>query len=570
VSLVRLWSLLLLVPLLLILFTVTRPGTYPAGALPPAFDGATAAQLARELAVEQPNRLPGSAGAQGAARWYEEKLALYGLATREDRWHEDVPGLGETELLNLVTVVPGENRQTIVVVAHRDNDGRSPGANDNASGTAALIELARAYARTGTIPRRPIPQHTFVFLSSDGGSFGGLGAERFVRTSPLARDAVAVLSLQGLTGRMRPRLELTAYEPHSPAPALVRTLAVRIGEQTGSAPALPDWLTQLVALGLPFGYGEQARFLAAERSAVRVATAPETATDQPDGVGVINAARLGRLGRAVETTLASIDGRIRVAGAAPGSLYVGERAVRGWSLQLLFVTALVPFGVALVDLLTRSLRRGLALAGAWQALRVRLALSLGIGGLVFVGALAGVFPRDTNGPPVPDAPPLDAWPVRGIILLAALAALGMSWSRRHLMPRRTRSEEEELAGYVVSLTALGAVALVLAVVNRYALVFVLPSLYAWLLLPHGRERPGWRSDVLFGIGLIGPVIALVALEAQLDLGLRTLLYAIALATTGVVPWAGSLAFLVWAAVAVQVSALVSGRYAPGTRQPSAR
>jgi hypothetical protein len=569
-SLVRLWSALLALPLLLVLFTVTRPGTYPAAALPPAFDGATAVQLARELAAEQPNRLPGSGGAQGAARWYREKLALYGLGAREDRWREDVPGLGSTELVNLVTVVPGENEQTIVIVAHRDNKGTSPGANDNASGTAALIELARAYARSGTIPRRPTPQHTLVFVSSDAGSFGGLGADRFARTSPLARQAVAVISLDGLAGQLAPRLEITAYVPSSPAPAFVRTLAVRVGEQTGASPALPDWLTQLVALGLPFGYGEQARFLATQRSAVRLSTSPDADSGQPDDAAGMNTRRLGELGRAVETTLASLDGRIRVATATRGSLHLGNRTVSGWALQLLLVTALVPFGVAVVDLLTRSLRRGLVLTGAWRVLRIRIAASLGLGALAFAGALAGIFPRDTNGPPPPDAPPIDSWPVAGLVLLGAVAALGLIRARRRLAPSIFVSSDEALAGYVVTLTVLGAVGLAVAAVNPYALIFVLPSLYAWLLLPQASGRQAWRSDVLYGIGLAGPILALVALESQLHLGPRTLLYAVGLATSGVVPWADSLAFLVWIAAAAQIGALVSGRYAPARGQTSGR
>ena len=31
-------------------------------------------------------------------------------------------------------------------MAHRDDPGDGPGANDNATGTAALVELARGYA----------------------------------------------------------------------------------------------------------------------------------------------------------------------------------------------------------------------------------------------------------------------------------------------------------------------------------------------------------------------------------------------------------------------------------------
>ena len=129
---------------------------------------------------------------------------------------------------NLVTVVAGASPDAILFVAHRDNIGSGPGANDNASGTAALIELERGYGRLGTLASRPKPQHTLIFLSSDGGAFGGFGAERFAATSPLRGTVRAVVSLDALAGTARPRLEIAGLAPRSPAPALVRTVDVRV------------------------------------------------------------------------------------------------------------------------------------------------------------------------------------------------------------------------------------------------------------------------------------------------------------------------------------------------------
>src|SRR5437763_587199 len=83
----------------------------------------------------------------------------------------------------------------------RPDSGAGVGANDNASGTAALIELARSYANpaatssTPSTSRRVRPAHTIVFLSTDGGSLGGVGAAHFVDHSPLARDVIAVIDL---------------------------------------------------------------------------------------------------------------------------------------------------------------------------------------------------------------------------------------------------------------------------------------------------------------------------------------------------------------------------------------
>ena len=66
---VRNLSLFAVLALLLAVATVARPGPLPAPALPPAFDGTTAATLTSELASDNADRVPGSLGAASAARW---------------------------------------------------------------------------------------------------------------------------------------------------------------------------------------------------------------------------------------------------------------------------------------------------------------------------------------------------------------------------------------------------------------------------------------------------------------------------------------------------------------------
>ena len=93
-----------------------------------------------------------------------------------------------------------------MITAHRDNNGEGRGANDNASGTAALIELARAYAPVAGTTLQARPSHTLVFVSTDGGAFGALGAARFAEHSPYRSDALAVVSLDAIAGVDSPRL----------------------------------------------------------------------------------------------------------------------------------------------------------------------------------------------------------------------------------------------------------------------------------------------------------------------------------------------------------------------------
>ena len=76
---------------------------------------------------------------------------------------------------------------------------------DNATGTAALIELAKGFAPQELGPD-PQPQHTLVFVSTDAGVYGGAGARRFGETSPYAGRAVAAVVLDDLGSGGGPEL----------------------------------------------------------------------------------------------------------------------------------------------------------------------------------------------------------------------------------------------------------------------------------------------------------------------------------------------------------------------------
>jgi hypothetical protein len=561
--LVRNLAAFLVLPLLLVVVTIVTPGPLPAPTLPPAFDGPTATALTKELADTNASRVPGSLGAANAAQWFRDKLALYGLPVREDVWQEDVPGVGRVELRNLAAVVPGTLDQSIVVVAHRDNNGLSAGANGNASGTAALVELARAYATAGTTESARTPLHTLVFLSTDGGAYGSLGAARFAAHSPLARRVVAVVSLDGIAGAAPTRLEVGGLGAHSPPPAVVRTAEARIQAETGGLPVQPGFLDQLVGLALPFGFGEQAPLLGRGIPALRISTAADGGTPPGgDEIGALDERKLGALGRASESLLSSLDGAVELPTTTDGALFLGERAIRGWALQLLLVALVVPFGAAAIDLLARCRRRRLPLAPAWRALRRRIGLWVVLLALLALAAVAGALPREPHLPPPPDQPPVDAWPVGAAVI--GVFAIVLVWlrARARLIPRARALPEEELAAYAVAFVALLVIAAGTVLVSAYSLVFVVPSMYAWLLLAQLRRAPGWVTDAAYGVGLVGPVLALVVLAESLDLGLRAPLYAASLLTTGVVPWGATLALAGWAAVASFVGAIAAGRYAP--------
>jgi hypothetical protein len=559
--------LLVALPLLLAAFTVGRPEALPPPSLPLLFDGESAAELAAELARDYPDRTPGTSNAAGAATWFSRQLTLYGFRTTTDTWREDVPGLGEVELRNVSTVVAGRSPDTIVVMAHRDTAGGGPGAVDNASGTAALVELAKAYAAAEGVQARARPAHTVAFVSTDGGSHGALGAARLARSALIRNRAVAVVSLDALASPAGARLVINGDEPRSPDATLVRTAALRVLEETGDEPARPGALRQLLQLGFPVGLGEQAPFVGRGIPAVTVTGQGEThrrSFDDPSDPFATPATvdALGELGRAAQGLLGSLDAGLGLTQATTSYLYLDDRIVRGWAVQLVLVCLLAPFLVGVVDLFARLRRRHVPLVPAVRSLRSRLGFWAFVGLLFVAATLVGLFPDAPDRPLAPGSEEAHQWPVVGLAVVGTLAAAGWFVARDRLMPRRRTTPEERLAGYTIALLGLGLLAVTTVAVNPYALVYLLPALYAWLWLPQIADRPAWARGGLLVLGVAGPVLGLAALAQRTGLGLDVVPYTLRLFTSGYAAPATAVLLLAGAAIAGQLAALASGRYAP--------
>lgn len=133
-----------------------------------------------------------------------EALGGYRQSYRHD-WH------GEAQASNVIGILPGTDPQVkdevVVVLAHHDGLGRNRndgcpedeagsriryGANDNASGSAALIELAFVLAA-----KREELRRTVVFLSTDGEECGCTGVKNYVLDDPLypIEDTIYALNI---------------------------------------------------------------------------------------------------------------------------------------------------------------------------------------------------------------------------------------------------------------------------------------------------------------------------------------------------------------------------------------
>jgi hypothetical protein len=217
-------------------------------------------------------RLTGTPGADSAAAYIARRFAEAGLTPGADGWFQeftvspDAPAarhapVGGARGRNVVGLLPGADStlraELVVLGAHYDHLGLGGpfaldpdstgtvhnGADDNASGTAALIDVATRLAR------HP-PARSVVFIAFGGEELGLLGSAHYVRASGTASRTVAMLNLD-MVGRLR-RDRLIVYG-------------------TGSAtefPALLDSLNRTARFDLalrPDGYGpsDQSSFYAA-------------------------------------------------------------------------------------------------------------------------------------------------------------------------------------------------------------------------------------------------------------------------------------------------------------------
>jgi aminopeptidase YwaD len=169
-------------------------------------------------------RATGTPGNDSAAAFAARRFASLGLRALSPGYlqpftarsamtaHAGSPA--ELRTQNVVAMLPGADatlrNQVIVVGAHIDHLGRSSsgaldpdardairnGADDNASGTAAVLELARLLSARPT--RRSV-----LFVNFSGEELGLLGSQYFVEHAPMPVDSMVAMLNFDMVGRLR-------------------------------------------------------------------------------------------------------------------------------------------------------------------------------------------------------------------------------------------------------------------------------------------------------------------------------------------------------------------------------
>src|SRR6185369_13067723 len=131
-------------------------------------------------AIAQRPRPSGSSEHTAVANYIQNELTVLGLS----------PEIQQTQAVtNILGRLKGtSDEKAVLLAAHYDTVPKSPGAADNGSAVAAILETLRALKS-----RQPL-RNDVIALFSDGEEAGLLGAKAFVYQHPWAKDVGVVLN----------------------------------------------------------------------------------------------------------------------------------------------------------------------------------------------------------------------------------------------------------------------------------------------------------------------------------------------------------------------------------------
>jgi Zn-dependent M28 family amino/carboxypeptidase len=184
-------------------------GTVAAGQTTAPAIRVDAAQIFRDVetlsADDMEGRLPGSPGGEKARAYVLARLKQAGVAPLGERFERPFTfpsrASGDRKGTNLVGVIRGTRDQDhyIVLTAHYDHLGVRNGevfngADDNASGVAALVAAAAHFSRTK-------PEHSLLIAALDAEEAGLQGAKALMRDPPVPVSSMVINVNMDMVGR---------------------------------------------------------------------------------------------------------------------------------------------------------------------------------------------------------------------------------------------------------------------------------------------------------------------------------------------------------------------------------
>ncbi len=158
-------------------------------------------------APERRGRRASSQEAQEVAVWLSTEMAHLGLRAPFDeggycQTYEVLGALDANVIAHRLAAAESDSRSAVLIGAHYDGLGMHPaglpfpGADDNASGVAALLEIARRFQRR---PKTSGPD--VVFVAFGGEEIGLLGSQAYVDAPSLPLSRLRVMINLDMVGR---------------------------------------------------------------------------------------------------------------------------------------------------------------------------------------------------------------------------------------------------------------------------------------------------------------------------------------------------------------------------------
>lgn len=255
-----------------------------------------------------PRRVLDSIEARQSTGFLKDQWSRMGYAIEYLHFNAVIEGRRKTGR-NVLAFRAGRLPDIIAVVAHYDTAKTTfQGAMDNGSGISVLLELARVFSQV------PI-EHSFLFVATDGGEWGMLGARDLAFDWPERRRIAAVVSLDFVAnGDIRQlRLE-TVGQRSGYTPPWLRDLARRAAESSGLPVAESVGLQEHVERALMISFSDQGPFLDAGIPAINLGSfstdvqrQAEIYHSQNDVIANLKPSSIASYGRAAEILIRWID-----------------------------------------------------------------------------------------------------------------------------------------------------------------------------------------------------------------------------------------------------------------------
>ena len=179
-------------------------------------------------------RFPGTNGEQLAANYIAEKFEKFGLTNLTDSYfqnfnftlpsspHEEVKFNQDTDTKinakNIIAFIDNKKKNTVIIGAHYDHIGYGGqysldrgineihnGADDNASGTAMLLSLAKQLNNKNDL------ENNYLFIAFSAEELGLIGSRYFVNSDVFNKESINFMINLDMVGRLNAEKELSIF-----------------------------------------------------------------------------------------------------------------------------------------------------------------------------------------------------------------------------------------------------------------------------------------------------------------------------------------------------------------------